>query len=383
VYVWFNDEANPVQPGAFYTPPDPLPAGVAGEVLRSEKLTRDLPEHAEAWRVLYLSTDMNDRPIAVSGIVITPTEAVDTPRRILALAHGTQGIYPACATSQLPDALSHIDGLQTMIDQGFVVAITDYPGLGTPGVHPYLIGKSEAQAVLDSVRAAQNLVPDAGSEFAIIGVSQGGHSAMFSAQLVSTYAPELTLTGTVTQAGAFDLAGILQARMDDRVGGILLPFVFYGWASNYPDIDMDTAVVPEYQERVEQLAHTCTSTPLAYLKVRGIPVPAEFLAIDPLTTEPWMSILAENTPHSPVDTPLLLVHGTADSVIPFQGSVDEAAQRCANGEDVTFLQYPGVEHAAAKESFLTALGWIEDRFDGKPSTSNCANRPPPGLATAA
>jgi hypothetical protein len=36
---------------------------------------------------------------------------------------------------------------------------TDYPGLGTPGVHAYLMGESEGRAVLDSVRAARNL-PD-------------------------------------------------------------------------------------------------------------------------------------------------------------------------------------------------------------------------------
>ncbi|TXG81317.1 MAG: hypothetical protein E6R14_08010, partial [Thermomicrobiales bacterium] len=63
-----------------------------------------------------------------------------------------------CGTSQLPDALTHIDLLQTMIDQGFVVAITDYPGIGTPGISPYLVGKVEGQTVLDSVRAACRLL---------------------------------------------------------------------------------------------------------------------------------------------------------------------------------------------------------------------------------
>ncbi len=92
----------------------------------------------------------------------------------MAIARGTQGIYPYCGTSQLPDALTHLDLLQTMIDQGFVVTVTDYPGIGTPGISPYLVGKVEGQTVLDSVRAARNLVPDAGADFAIIGASQGG-----------------------------------------------------------------------------------------------------------------------------------------------------------------------------------------------------------------
>ena len=78
------------------------------------------------------------------------------------------------------------------------------------------------------------------------------------------------------------------------------------------------------------------------------------------------------------DYVLVLVHGTADEVIPFQGSVDEAERRCAAGEDVTFLRYLETNHAAVPQSMLTALGWVEDRFAGRPSTSNCAERSPPG-----
>jgi pimeloyl-ACP methyl ester carboxylesterase len=383
VYVWFNKETTPVQPGSFYTPPNPLPDGAPGLVIRSEDVTQGVPTGAQAWRILYRSTDLNDQPIAVSGLVIAPIAPSDEPREIIAIAPGTQGIYPACANSQLPNPFSgHFTDLQTMIDEGFVVVRTDYPGLGTPGIHPYLVGKSEGQAVLDSVRAARNLIPEAGERYAIIGASQGGHSAMFASQMAPDYAPELTLVGTVTQAGAFDLAGILESHMDDRGSGILFPYVFYAWNSAYPDVSLDGVIEPAYQQRIEQLAHTCATTPLAYLSREGIPTASEFLAIDPTTTEPWSSLIEENTPTGPVDAPLLLVHGTADEVIPFQGSVDEAARRCAAGEDVTFLQYLETNHAAVPQSMLTALGWVVDRFAGAPSTSNCAERPPPGSTSA-
>jgi len=43
-----------------------------------------------------------------------------------------------------------------MLARGYVVVATDYEGLGDPGVHPYLVGVSEAYAVLDSVRAASS-----------------------------------------------------------------------------------------------------------------------------------------------------------------------------------------------------------------------------------
>jgi pimeloyl-ACP methyl ester carboxylesterase len=382
VFVWFNKEANPVQPGSFYTPPNPLPDGAPGLIIRSEELTRGVPTGAKAWRILYTSTDRNDRPIAVSGLVVAPTATSDEPREIIAIAPGTQGIYPSCAISQLSDPFTgHFTELQTMIDEGFVVVRTDYPGLGTPGVHPYLVGKSEGQAVLDSVRAARNVVPEAGDRYAIIGASQGGHSAMFASQFATAYAPELELVGTVTQAGAFDLAGILEARSTDRIGGILFPFVFYAWSNAY-DASLDGVILPDQVTKTDQLAHTCLTTPLAYLKVRDVPDGGQLLAIDPLTTEPWKSLIEENTPTGPVSTPLLLVHGMIDEVIPFQGSVDEAARRCAEGEDVTFLRYPQTNHAAVPQSMLTAIGWVEDRFNDAPSTSNCSERPPPGGTSA-
>ena len=55
---------------------------------------------------------------------------------------------------------------------------TDYQGLGTRGVHPYLIGVSEGRSVLDIVRAARDYKKGLVSKkFIIAGHSQGGHAA--------------------------------------------------------------------------------------------------------------------------------------------------------------------------------------------------------------
>ena len=67
---------------------------------------------------------------------------------------------------------------------GHVVAATDYPGLGTPGPVGYLVGKGQAQAVIDSVRAARQL-PDVGGSgrYALWGYSQGGHAVAYASLL--------------------------------------------------------------------------------------------------------------------------------------------------------------------------------------------------------
>ena len=36
-----------------------------------------------------------------------------------------------------------------MVRRDYIVAATDYPGLGTPGPHPYLVGTSEGRAILE------------------------------------------------------------------------------------------------------------------------------------------------------------------------------------------------------------------------------------------
>ena len=89
-------------------------------------------------------------------------------------------------------------------------------GLGTPGVHPYLVGESEGRVVLDSIRAARSLLPDQTSDTtAIFGHSQGGHAVLFAAELAPTYAPELRVVGRgsdVATDGSRYLARARRAR---------------------------------------------------------------------------------------------------------------------------------------------------------------------------
>ncbi|ODR98337.1 hypothetical protein AUC69_10710 [Methyloceanibacter superfactus] len=95
---------------------------------------------------------------------------------------------PDCAPSLYPDRAGLIWNLRDMLGHGYVVVATDYPGLGTEGVHPYLIGESAGRAVLDSVRATQQFKNSgASNRFAVWGHSEGGHAALFTGQLAARY----------------------------------------------------------------------------------------------------------------------------------------------------------------------------------------------------
>ena len=140
---------------AFYSAPASDVAGAEGTLVRQEPMT-GAPLGASAYRVLYRSRDPNGKPILVSGVIVVP-QGPPPPggRPIIAWAHPTTGIVPRCAPSLAIFIFQQIQGLRPFVERGYVVAATDYPGLGTPGPHPYLVGISEARAVIDSVRVAR------------------------------------------------------------------------------------------------------------------------------------------------------------------------------------------------------------------------------------
>lgn len=361
----------PAQPTAFYAPPDPLPPGAPGTLIRHEPVTTAGPAGAVAYRVLYLSTANDGNPVAVSGLVIAPEGAATSPRPVIAWANGTLGVRAECGTSHTDKPFSQIPELARLIAEGYVVAATDYPGRGTPGIHPYLVGPVEAASVLDSVRAAQQLDVGAGDRIGVWGRSQGGHSALWTGHVAGDYAPELELVAVAASAPAVDLPGIMRSGMDTRVGSIVISEALYAWAAVYPEIDLDELIVPEQRAEFEAVATTCLTTPTAFLTLGDIPTAAQYLQADALNDAEVVAIIDQNVPSGAISVPILISHGTGDHLIPFEGSEAEAGRRCAAGEHVELMRYPGEEHDAADVSAVATIGWLDDVFAGRPTGSTC------------
>ncbi len=374
LYLRFQQAATALQPPSFYTPPNPLPAGTPGTIIRKELVIANLPVGAVAWRIMYLSTGINGEPIAVTGVVVAPQDPGPSPRPVIAWAHGTIGVLPECAVSHTPDPYKQTPVVELMIREGFVVAATDYLGLGTPGVHPYLVGNISATAILDSVRAAQQLEVNAGDRFVVWGASQGGQAALWAAQSATAYAPELKLVAAAAAAPAINLTKIIQAKINDQGGGVFIAEALYAWSHVYPDANLDSIIKSDQRVQFERMATTCVSTPAAFLTIGPLLKPSEYLSVDLLTTEPWRTIIDQNTPRRPITVPLLITHGSADTLIPIELSEADVARRCAAGENVQFVRLPGVGHDARNESGVLTLGWIQDRFTGRNgSGGSCQN----------
>ena len=213
--------------------PHPAQAG-AGQLLRSQPLF-DAPDGAAAYKIFYQSTGLHGEPITVSGMVIAPPgPAPEGGRPVVAWAHPTTGVVPRCAPSLARKRFQMIAGLHLMLARGYVVAATDYPGLGTPEPHPYLVGDSEGRAVLDSVRAARQIAAaGAGARFVVWGHSQGGQAALFTGLSAPAYAPDLQLLGVAAAAPATELSTLMNADLDTSGGRNLTAMTLWSWARVY------------------------------------------------------------------------------------------------------------------------------------------------------
>jgi acetyl esterase/lipase len=362
---------------AFYRASPSVIAGPPGSLVR-QQIIDGAPLGATAYRVLYRSTGLDEKPIAVSGVVIVP-QGDPSPggRPIVAWAHPTTGIAPRCAPSLAIFLFQQIQGLRSFVRAGYVVAATDYPGLGTAGPHPYLVGISEARAVIDSVRVAGTLPGAGGSrKFVVWGHSQGGHAALFAGMIAKTYAPELDLAGVAAAAPATDLVTLMNDDIDSVGGKNITAMTLWSWQRVY-DADMEKVVDPRVMPAIDRLARVCIEGPFDIFARQRIEQPLEkyfLITRHPADVEPWHTLLAKNSPGSlPAEIPVFLAQGADDAIVRPKVTQDYAAALCGAGSKVRMLLMPNIGHGRAAQASTEAVhDWILDRFAGGSPPDDCS-----------
>ena len=350
-------------------------AGQPGSIIRVWPLESGGPGNSDAFRFLYRSTGLKGEAIPVSSAIFIPSGPPPAGgRNIIAWAHPTFGVAPECAPSLYPDRAGLIWNLSDMLSQGYIVVATDYPGLGTDGVHPYLIGESAGRAVLDSVRAARHLSKNtASNRFAVWGHSEGGHAALFTGELAARYAPELMLVGVAAAAPATYLVDLFED--DAATEQDLIAMALLSW-TGLENISPATIVEPAVMPAFTQTARDCLTSVAQFEALAKSEKPLQterFLKIDPTKTEPWKGIMVRNSPgQAPAGAPVFIAQGSADTTVDPQVTKRFAKALCAQGVRVSFVELPGVSHVfAARDAAPTAIRWMNDRFRGVPAPSSC------------
>ncbi|WP_180965740.1 lipase family protein [Corynebacterium xerosis] len=127
-------------------------------------------------------------------------------RPTVVVAPGTVGQADKCAPSVTYGELGggQISQVQPLLGQGFRVVVSDYIGLGAPGVHTYANRLDQGQTFLDAARAGLAIdgLP-ADSPVAFWGYSQGGGATASAAacRRTSTSTPKSLRSSTSTASG--------------------------------------------------------------------------------------------------------------------------------------------------------------------------------------
>jgi len=355
---------------AFYAGPATMPVGGPGTLIWSQAI--DAPAGAHAWRILYKSRSVPGNDIVVSGVLVVPDgPAPAGGRPVVTWAHGTTGTADRCAPSKVRDAASTLPDVAEFVRDGFDVVATDYEGLGTPGLHPYLVGESEGRGVLDAARAAR-LLPDAhaSANVAIYGYSQGGHAALFAGQIAPTYAPDLHIVGDVAGAPVGDLKLLLPIATSVPAYRGLAVMGGFGFAAADPRADPQQLLTPDaYALARVKVEQVCSEE---LVKVFADPKMMVYTK-NPLDVPPWPELLTENTPGSVrIGFPVLALQGLADQLVPPSITESWRKRACGLGTQVELKTYPGQDHGGGfKASLADAAHWIEGRFNGTPAVDGC------------
>jgi alpha-beta hydrolase superfamily lysophospholipase len=287
---------------------------------------------------------------------------------VVSWAHGTVGVADACAPSRTGD---QVPGLAELLGAGYVVAATDYEGLGTPGTHPYLVGDSEGRSVLDAARAAARVEgAGAGDQVVVAGHSQGGHAVLFAGMLADDYAPELDLLGVVASAPAAELTTLLRSAVPISLAFGLVASAIYAYDQTYDELVLEDVLTPAAIERIGVVEEVCLQ---GVTDAFSDQLTSAWLVDNPLDVEPWAARVAENEPGSAeIAAPVLVVQGTTDFVV-FVSSTDTAVGRlCDGGNTVDYRRYAGAGHGEVLvEAGPEILAWVGDRFAGATAASTC------------
>jgi dienelactone hydrolase len=359
---------------AFYTPPKSRLAGAHGSIVWARAATGKtrLPGLVTSL-VLYRSKAASGATIPVAARLTVPggkPPAGGWP--LISWAHGTTGIADACAPSRdTAGALGNIAHEDTLlagwVARGYAVVQTDYQGLGTPGVHQYLVGVPAARAIVDAARAARALAPAIGTRWVAMGHSQGGGATLWAAALARSYAPELHLVGDVPFAppSAIHQQVDLARKITSTSPGLAAfgALIFRG-IDEASGVGVAALLGPQAAAVYPKTLTQCASRLAQPDEWGGIPLDRLFRANADLG--PAEKVLDANDPgRLSIGVPTRVEQGEADTTVLPAFTKQLVDRYAARGLQVTYRTYPGADHSGVLDAALTDAEAFVDGLFGR------------------
>jgi hypothetical protein len=351
----------------FYDTPKPLPAGKAGELIRSEPIDEyHLSADFSAFRILYHSRSASGQDVVASGVVLVP-EGTPPARGwpVIAWAHGFTGAARQCAPS-LSRNLNYGPFLSMYLNLGYAVVAADYTGLGTDSRSAVLDVPSDASDVIYSIAAAHAAVPKLGSKWVAMGPSLGGTVAIGVAEMEGGFRDSNYL-GSISISGLADLKDAYERRSNQK-SSQMLEFLAYAVKTVYPDFNLRDMLTEKALTAYQQVDETCSSLE------NGPAVSA-----NEMVKENWqknefvVKFLSRNVlGQKPADGPILVISGEVDPEGLPAMSQPTVDRMCKQGDRVQFDKLPESQSGMViGDSVRDQIAWIDARFAGRPAASNC------------
>lgn len=368
----------------WYQPPDGWEDAELGTIFRSRKVdinTLVKDNLKEAWQLLYRTTYVtDDQPTTSVTTVMVPHNADSD--KLVVFADFIDANAPKCSPSYAwrnglsEDISSVAEAANAMLylQQGYTVTMPDKQGK----INAFASGFIEGRQTLDGVRATLNfdkLKFSNNTKVAGTGYSGAALQAGWAAALRKTYAPELNMVGWTFGGTPTNLTSLLEVLN----GGIFSGFLIGGVTGLYDSYDevkdyFDRVLTKEAKEDLEYTRNHCLVENLLHFLFKDVykydfsNKGKDILYDDGLQKVLKTLTMGANPDYTPVD-PVLMVHGTADEVIPYNEARKTYHAWCDNGANIKFVTYnsPFTGHML---TFVTTLVpmfmWVRDRLEGRP-----------------
>lgn len=331
----------------------PIPAQ-PGKLVDSRPLDPSLwlPNTAEAYRFVYSTPDQRGHmSISTAAMLVPQGRPPAGGWKVMAFAHGTVGLADDCTPSALPWYTEGAAYLGRWLREGYALVITDYQGLGTPGLHSYLNAAVEADSVANSVLAAHQIDVKLARQWVALGHSQGGQASLAAGR----YAAELTAGSPLDYRGTVALApGVnvedIALTIDPNVPmplpqGIVSYAVMLTAALRdaYPQLNMNSYLTPLGRGLTDRAETVCGLQ--LWDDVAGVQ-PRDLYTRALRDIPGFMPALREHVevPTTGYSDPVLIAQGALDTDVPATMVAQFAAEMQAAGEPVETKVYPLADH---------------------------------------
>lgn len=346
-----------------------------------KNINDNLEHDIDVYKITY-TTKFKGNDVIASGLVSVPSTAGDYP--LMSYQNGTNTLH-SDAPSVNPDNQLFLL-LEFLASTGFVVSIPDYLGFGASSdmFHPYLDKESTIQSVTDMLRAvgeltANHLNFETNSDLYITGYSQGGWATMqLQKAIEENSASEFDLKASSCGAGPYDLRYVNDYILG-RANYPMPYFVGYIFNSylNLNDITNPASDIfkSPYDQHIMTLYNGTKS---------GDEINAQLTtATADLFTGEYKSTSNTNAKFSSVissldknsieawktNIPTLLTHGTADTYVPEQISLNLFNGFKSKGVDeskIIYIPIAGAGHnSAVIPSGVATFNWFLSLIDSE------------------